>query len=127
MNPSTPNIWPFCGSVSFLGRSSPVSASFWIALMVHPSSSARSCSARGCRDVCCRVDRLSRETALGGGPAEHIILHDNTAAGDGLRTAAKRASLAATLGKIEPLVEGCKDSPHLLVNVKVRLNPPLDT
>jgi len=52
---------------------------------------------------------------------------DDSPAGDGLLTAAKIASLVSLHGKIESLVEGLKDYPQLIVNVKVRSKPPLET
>ncbi|HEX4545821.1 MAG TPA: phosphoglucosamine mutase [Candidatus Acidoferrum sp.] len=64
---------------------------------------------------------------LGGEQSGHIIFLEDSPAGDGLLTAVKIASLVSMHGKIESLVEGLKDYPQLIVNVKVRSKPPLDT
>jgi phosphoglucosamine mutase len=63
---------------------------------------------------------------LGGEQSGHIIFLEDSPAGDGLLTAVKIASLVSMHGKIESLVEGLKDYPQLIVNVKVRSKPPLD-
>ncbi len=64
---------------------------------------------------------------LGGEQSGHIIFLEDSPAGDGLLTALKIASLVSMRGKIESLVEGLKDYPQRIVNVKVRSKPPLDT
>ena len=57
----------------------------------------------------------------------HIIFLDDSPAGDGLLTAVKIAALVSMCGKMESLVEGLKDYPQQIVNVKVRSKPPLDS
>jgi phosphoglucosamine mutase len=64
---------------------------------------------------------------LGGEQSGHIIFLDDSPAGDGLLTAVKIASLVSMRGRIESLVEGLKDYPQLIVNVKVRSKPPLES
>src|SRR6266568_4427582 len=72
-------------------------------------------------------EMLRSGSVLGGEQSGHIIFLDDSPAGDGLLTAVKIASLVSMHGKIESLVEGLKDYPQLIVNVKVRSKPPLDT
>ena len=72
-------------------------------------------------------EMLRSGNVLGGEQSGHIIFLDDSPAGDGLLTAAKIASLVSLHGKIESLVEGLKDYPQLIVNVKVRSKPPLET
>src|SRR5437016_8881327 len=72
-------------------------------------------------------EMLRSGSVLGGEQSGHIIFLDDSPAGDGLLTAAKIASLVSMHGKFESLVEGLKDYPQLIVNVKVRAKPPLDT
>src|SRR6266700_481808 len=72
-------------------------------------------------------EMLRSGNVLGGEQSGHIIFLDDSPAGDGLLTAAKIASLVSMRGKIESLVEGLKDYPQLIVNVKVRSKPPLET
>ncbi len=72
-------------------------------------------------------EMLRSGSVLGGEQSGHIIFLDDSPAGDGLLTAVKIASLVSMRGKIESLVEGLKDYPQLIVNVKVRSKPPLDT
>ncbi len=72
-------------------------------------------------------EMLRSGNVLGGEQSGHIIFLDDSPAGDGLLTAAKIASLVSMHGKIESLVEGFKDYPQLIVNVKVRSKPPLET
>jgi phosphoglucosamine mutase len=62
---------------------------------------------------------------LGGEQSGHIIFLDESPAGDGLLTAVKIASLVSTKGPLESLVEGLKDYPQVIVNVKVNSKPPL--
>src|SRR6516164_10067150 len=64
---------------------------------------------------------------LGGEQSGHIIFLDDSPAGDGLLTAVKIASLVSMHGKIESLIEGLKDYPQQIVDVKVRSKPPLDS
>ena len=72
-------------------------------------------------------EMLRSGNVLGGEQSGHIIFLEDSPAGDGLLTAAKIASLVSMYGKIESLVEGLKDYPQLIVNVKVRSKPPLET
>jgi len=72
-------------------------------------------------------EMLRSGNVLGGEQSGHIIFLDDSPAGDGLLTAVKIASLVSMKGKIESLVEGLKDYPQLIVNVKVRSKPPLDS
>ena len=72
-------------------------------------------------------EMLRSGNVLGGEQSGHIIFLDDSPAGDGLLTAAKIASLVSMHGKIESLVEGLKDYPQLIVNVKVRSKPPLES
>jgi phosphoglucosamine mutase len=70
---------------------------------------------------------LRSGNVLGGEQSGHIIFLEDSPAGDGLLTASKIASLVSLHGKIESLVEGLKDYPQVIVNVKVRSKPPLET
>ena len=70
---------------------------------------------------------LKSENNLGGEQSGHIIFMDDSPAGDGLLTAVKVASLVAMRGSLGKLVEGFKDYPQVIVNVKVREKPPLDS
>src|SRR6266550_2359606 len=72
-------------------------------------------------------EMLRGGNVLGGEQSGHIIFLADSPAGDGLLTAAKIASLVSLHGKIESLVEGLKDYPQVIVNVKVRSKPPLET
>jgi phosphoglucosamine mutase len=72
-------------------------------------------------------EMLRSGNVLGGEQSGHIIFLDDSPAGDGLLTAAKIASLVSMHGKIESLVNGLKDYPQLIVNVKVRSKPPLES
>jgi phosphoglucosamine mutase len=72
-------------------------------------------------------EMLRSGNVLGGEQSGHIIFLEDSPAGDGLLTAVKMASLVSMRGKIESLVEGLKDYPQLIVNVKVRSKPPLET
>ncbi|PYU05574.1 MAG: phosphoglucosamine mutase, partial [Acidobacteria bacterium] len=56
-----------------------------------------------------------------------VIFLDDCPAGDGLLTALKMASLVSMNGSLEALVEGLKDFPQKILNVKVRSKPPLET
>jgi phosphoglucosamine mutase len=64
---------------------------------------------------------------LGGEQSGHIIFLDDSPAGDGLLTALKVASLVAQSGALESLVAGLKDYPQVILNVKVKAKPQLDT
>ncbi len=72
-------------------------------------------------------EMLRSGNVLGGEQSGHIIFLDDSPAGDGLLTAVKIASLVSMRGKIESLVEGLKDYPQQIVNVKVRSKPPLES
>src|SRR5437588_2467495 len=71
-------------------------------------------------------EMLRSGNVLGCEQSGHIIFLDDSPAGDGLLTAAKIASLVSMHGKIELLVEGLKDYPQLIVNVKVSAKPTLE-
>jgi phosphoglucosamine mutase len=70
-------------------------------------------------------EMLKSGNNLGGEQSGHIIFLDDSPAGDGLLTAVKVASLVASRGSLESLVEGLKDYPQVIVNVKVKSKPPL--
>jgi phosphoglucosamine mutase len=72
-------------------------------------------------------EMLRSGNVLGGEQSGHIIFLDDSPAGDGLLTAVKIASLVSMRGKIESLIDGLKDYPQIIVNVKVRSKPPLDS
>jgi phosphoglucosamine mutase len=72
-------------------------------------------------------EMLKSGNVLGGEQSGHIIFLDDSPAGDGLLTAVKVASLVALRGRLESLVEGLKDYPQVIVNVKVKSKPPLDS
>ncbi len=72
-------------------------------------------------------EMLNSENNLGGEQSGHIIFLDDSPAGDGLLTAVKVASLVAMRGSLESLLEGLKDYPQVIVNVKVKTKPPLET
>lgn len=72
-------------------------------------------------------EMLRSGNVLGGEQSGHIIFLDDSPAGDGLLTAVKIASLVSLHGKITSLVEGLRDYPQQIVNVKVRSKPPLDS
>src|SRR5207249_8207506 len=72
-------------------------------------------------------EMLKSGNVIGGEQSGHIIFLDDSPAGDGLLTAVKIASLIALHGKIASLLEGLKDYPQQIVNVKVRSKPPLDS
>jgi phosphoglucosamine mutase len=72
-------------------------------------------------------EMLRSGSVLGGEQSGHIIFLDDSPAGDGLLTAVKIASLVSMRGKIESLVEGLKEYPQVIVNVKVRSKPPLES
>jgi len=72
-------------------------------------------------------EMLKSGNNLGGEQSGHIIFLDDSPAGDGLLTAVKIASLASMKGSLETLVEGLKDYPQVIVNVKVKTKPPLES
>ncbi len=72
-------------------------------------------------------EMLKSGNNLGGEQSGHIIFLDDSPAGDGLLTAVKIASLVSMNGSLESLVEGLKDYPQVIVNVRVKTKPPLDT
>ena len=72
-------------------------------------------------------EMLKSGNNLGGEQSGHIIFLDDSPAGDGLLTALKVASLVTMKGSLESLVEGLKDYPQVIVNVKVKEKPPLDS
>jgi phosphoglucosamine mutase len=72
-------------------------------------------------------EMLKSGNNLGGEQSGHIIFLDDSPAGDGLLTAVKIASLASSNGSLESLVTGLKDYPQVIVNVKVKAKPPLDS
>ena len=72
-------------------------------------------------------EMLKSGNALGGEQSGHIIFLEDSPAGDGLLTAVKVASLVALDGSLEKLIEGLKDYPQTIVNVRVKNKPPLDS
>ncbi|HXJ06176.1 MAG TPA: phosphoglucosamine mutase [Candidatus Acidoferrum sp.] len=72
-------------------------------------------------------EMLRAGNVIGGEQSGHVIFLEDSPAGDGLLTAVKIASLVSMHGKIESLVEGLKDYPQVIVNVKVKSKPPLET
>jgi phosphoglucosamine mutase len=72
-------------------------------------------------------EMLKSGNNLGGEQSGHIIFLDDSPAGDGLLTAVKIASMVASRGTLESLVEGLKDYPQVIVNVKVKSKPPMDS
>jgi len=72
-------------------------------------------------------EMLKSGSNLGGEQSGHIIFLDDSPAGDGLLTAVKIASLVSMRGSLESLVEGLKDYPQVILNVKVKRKPPLQS
>ena len=72
-------------------------------------------------------EMLRSGNVLGGEQSGHVIFLDDSPAGDGLLTALKIASLVSMRGGMEPLVEGLKDYPQVIVNVKVKTKPALES
>ena len=70
---------------------------------------------------------LKSGNVIGGEQSGHIIFLDDSPAGDGLLTAVKIASLVSMHGPLETLVQGLKDYPQVIVNVKVKSKPPLES
>ena len=72
-------------------------------------------------------EMLRSGNVLGGEQSGHVIFLEDSPAGDGLLTALKIASLVSMHGRIESLVSGLKDYPQVILNVKVRSKPPLES
>ena len=72
-------------------------------------------------------EMLKSGNVIGGEQSGHVIFLQDSPAGDGLLTALKVASLVSMHGKLESLIEGLKDYPQVIVNVKVKSKPPLET
>ena len=72
-------------------------------------------------------EMLRSGSVLGGEQSGHVIFLEDSPAGDGLLTAVKMASLVSMHGRLETLVEGLKDYPQTIINVKVRSKPPLES
>jgi phosphoglucosamine mutase len=72
-------------------------------------------------------EMLKSGNNLGGEQSGHIIFLDDSPAGDGLLTAVKIASLVALRGPLEKLAEGLKDYPQIILNVKVKTKPPMES
>ncbi len=72
-------------------------------------------------------EMLRSGNVLGGEQSGHVIFLQDSPAGDGLLTAVKIASLVSMRGKLESLIEGLKDYPQVIVNVKVKSKPPMET
>jgi len=72
-------------------------------------------------------EMLRSGNVLGGEQSGHIIFLEDSPAGDGLLTAIKIASLVSLHGRLESLIEGFKEYPQVILNVKVRSKPPLDS
>jgi phosphoglucosamine mutase len=70
---------------------------------------------------------LKSGNTLGGEQSGHIIFMDDSPAGDGLLTAVKVASLVSMNRSLKKLVEGLKDYPQVIVNVRVKEKPPLES
>lgn len=72
-------------------------------------------------------EMLKSGNVIGGEQSGHVIFLQDSPAGDGLLTALKVASLVSMHGKLESLIEGLKDYPQVIVNVKVKSKPPLES
>jgi phosphoglucosamine mutase len=72
-------------------------------------------------------EMLRSNNVLGGEQSGHVIFLDDSPAGDGLLTAVKVASLVSMSGRLESLIFGLKDYPQIIVNVKVKSKPPLES
>jgi phosphoglucosamine mutase len=72
-------------------------------------------------------EMLRSGNVLGGEQSGHVIFLNDSPAGDGLLTAIKIASLVSMCGRLESLVDGLKDYPQTIVNVKVSSKPPLES
>ena len=72
-------------------------------------------------------EMLRSGNVIGGEQSGHVIFLQDSPAGDGLLTALKVASLVSMNGRLETLIDGLKDYPQVIVNVKVKSKPPLET
>jgi phosphoglucosamine mutase len=72
-------------------------------------------------------EMLRSKNVLGGEQSGHVIFLDDSPAGDGLLTAVKIASLVSMHGRLEALIDGLKDYPQVILNVRVKSKPPLDS
>lgn len=72
-------------------------------------------------------EMLRSNNVLGGEQSGHVIFLEDSPAGDGLLTAVKIASLVSMNGRLESLITGLKDYPQIIVNVKVKSKPPLES
>lgn len=72
-------------------------------------------------------EMLRSGNVIGGEQSGHVIFLQDSPAGDGLLTALKVASLVSMQGKLESLIDGLKDYPQVIVNVKVKSKPPLES
>lgn len=72
-------------------------------------------------------EMLKSGNVIGGEQSGHVIFLQDSPAGDGLLTAVKVASLVSMHGTLESLIEGLKDYPQTIVNVKVKSKPPMET
>jgi phosphoglucosamine mutase len=72
-------------------------------------------------------EMLKSGNNLGGEQSGHIIFLDDSPAGDGLLTAVKVAGLVTLRGPLETLVAGLRHYPQVIVNVKVKSKPAMDT
>jgi phosphoglucosamine mutase len=65
---------------------------------------------------------------LGGEPSGHIIFSDISLAGDGLITMLQMLRLLAETGRpLDALIDGLRQFPQIIRNVRVREKPPLDS
>jgi phosphoglucosamine mutase len=72
-------------------------------------------------------EMLKSGNVIGGEQSGHVIFLQDSPAGDGLLTALKIASLVSMHGRLESLIDGLKDYPQTIVNVKVKSKPPLES
>jgi phosphoglucosamine mutase len=72
-------------------------------------------------------EMLRSGSLLGGEQSGHVIFLEDLPAGDGLLTAVKVASLVALNGGLDTLMDGLKDYPQTIVNVKVKTKPALES
>src|SRR6202521_1105187 len=72
-------------------------------------------------------EMLRSNNVLSGAQSGHVIFLEDSPAGDGLLTAIKIASLVSMNDRLESLVFGLKDYPQIIVSVKVKSKPPLDS
>jgi len=64
---------------------------------------------------------------LGGEQSGHILFLDDATTGDGMLTALKIASIVSICAPLDALVADLKVFPQMIVNVRVRSKPPLET